>query len=1248
MSWIAEVWSRLTSSPRALAAPTGFAYRAFLSYRTTDERAVNALHTKLEHYRVPKDLVGKDGDFGPVPPTIGRVFRDREELRTAADIETVIAHELAKSHQLIVYCTPDAADPKAWVGREIELFRQRRPDGRIHAVIGGGEPPGCFPAQLLRTGADGTIEQPLAADLRAAKRGGRDDQSRALIRLIAGLIGVGFDDLWKRQQRRARQRQALAAGVFLFVLGSAWTTYAVLDARAKSSEASALNAEASGLWRQARNLANTDSLLAVHLMAEAANLATDPALRNAVLLDQVPHAYSPQLLTAWDFGAAQRGVEVVKMHGADAILVLSDEGVSRVDLAKPAPSVRMLFPSGTYAGSVFSASASRVLLWTADDHVQVFDAEGRPAGPRVNHGTRVVEGRFAPDEKAFLTTDDAGRLRLWNIEDGRLIGQTRVEPGAAKAPIERIELSRDGSRALVVTRRKEHLYETTYFVSELWDLRTKQLLASHNELLTEDQPSLGVDGRFSSDGQRLLTWRKDRAYVVDTGSGTRRLMDMPQQDEDVRGAMFGPDERRVVTWSKSLIRLWEIADKAAPRELKSLRLDESPLGVAIDDRGAVVAWAGSGRIQAWSPVDGSVMGKPLRHYSAVQDRSRSPLDSDRNDIPPLRLDRGGKRLLSWVRDASVRLWDAQTGEELAVPFSHRTPVAGAVFCSDESKVLTWSVDGVLRLWSLRPTSTTVAQTMRTAVFGEDGWSPSMAPDNLAINEDPAYRLRWNGEGVFAVWNLHEGKTVGHSAALPEVSAALRTPTGKRRSYGGPLQARVAFNMQGTRLVVYGGQEPEFSARMWDMQSSRMLVQLGRPEYVTFNREGTFFAAWSKNGALRIHRSSDGVPVSPEANLLTTSKPNPVKEVEDVVVNGPGTRVAVVYSDDGDGDPAVRIWAADQGRYLGSDINPATAMRFTPQGDRLVLWRNITRGGDSRTNPFVALVDATTGAVLSDRKVIRDDWEPDSLFDATGTLLFGSRSVWNMVKGERIRPQQRGGRVDSTGKRFAFLVSDTEVELVDGVGNGAASRILRHGAGLEEAVFAKDSVGTIGARVMKLWALKDGSALGEVQLDEEETVSGYSTSLGISAVLTWDRYARIARLRDLRSGRPVAPYMKHGDRGLLVGACYDEQMRIVMTWDDESLKLWSTPSGELLRLAVGKTTTEQLENAMFIQGRQGLLAWDRERVASLDLSAWLLADVKTLRSRLVASTGAEYDRAARQLHVLTTEEWKRRARASPAR
>ncbi len=212
-----------------------FAYRAFLSYRATDAHQAECLHRQLEAYVVPRSLVGAHGDTGIAPRRLGRIFRDRDEARTSEHIDGVIAEALERSQQLIVLCTPNAVAPGSWVPREIELFRKLRPGGAIHAVIGSGVPPHCFPEGLLSMAADGRIEAPLAADLRPLKHGGADGESKGLVRLVAGLLGVRFDELWRRDERRRRMRRvtrtleaAAVAGVAAaFVgLGNSYRTHA--------------------------------------------------------------------------------------------------------------------------------------------------------------------------------------------------------------------------------------------------------------------------------------------------------------------------------------------------------------------------------------------------------------------------------------------------------------------------------------------------------------------------------------------------------------------------------------------------------------------------------------------------------------------------------------------------------------------------------------------------------------------------------------------------------------------------------------------------------------------------------------------------------------------------------------------------------------------------------------------------------------------------------------------------------------
>lgn len=186
-------------------------YRAFISYSHADEAWARWLMRRLETYRVPSRLVGTEGAFGPIGPRLGAFFRDRDELTAAGDLGASIHAALADADALIVICSPASARSR-WVGAEIEAFRASgRPD-RIFCFVVAGEPGdgagnSCFPPAVLVPNAEGGVPvEPLAADARKAG----DGRDRAFLKLVAGLLGVGYDTL---AQREAQRRQRKLAGV---------------------------------------------------------------------------------------------------------------------------------------------------------------------------------------------------------------------------------------------------------------------------------------------------------------------------------------------------------------------------------------------------------------------------------------------------------------------------------------------------------------------------------------------------------------------------------------------------------------------------------------------------------------------------------------------------------------------------------------------------------------------------------------------------------------------------------------------------------------------------------------------------------------------------------------------------------------------------------------------------------------------------------------------------------------------------
>ena len=204
-------------------------YRAFISYSHQDERWSSWLQRSLEHYRVPAKLRRQRAATGPVPGRLHPIFRDREELASSADLSESICSAMDRSRALIVVCSPAAAASK-WVNEEIRYFQSLGRANRIFCLIVSGSPerdaPDCaFPAALLETEDGQPLPDPLAADVNEQADGKRD----AMLKIAAGLLGVGVDDLKQRDaQRRLRVRTMISTAslaITLITVGLAISAY---------------------------------------------------------------------------------------------------------------------------------------------------------------------------------------------------------------------------------------------------------------------------------------------------------------------------------------------------------------------------------------------------------------------------------------------------------------------------------------------------------------------------------------------------------------------------------------------------------------------------------------------------------------------------------------------------------------------------------------------------------------------------------------------------------------------------------------------------------------------------------------------------------------------------------------------------------------------------------------------------------------------------------------------------------------
>lgn len=205
---------RFTSDPTNDAA---FKYRAFLSYSHRDAAWAKWLHKALEGYSIDKDLVGRKTAHGPIPKTLRPIFRDREDFPAGHSLTDQTAAALEASQFMIVICSPNAAR-SAYVNEEIRSFKAMGRAAKVIPLIVDGIPGDpereCFPPAIrFKLDAAGAPtnerEEPIAADARTEG----DGKEIAKQKIIAGLLGLGLDEIMRRAERARKRRNRIRMGV---------------------------------------------------------------------------------------------------------------------------------------------------------------------------------------------------------------------------------------------------------------------------------------------------------------------------------------------------------------------------------------------------------------------------------------------------------------------------------------------------------------------------------------------------------------------------------------------------------------------------------------------------------------------------------------------------------------------------------------------------------------------------------------------------------------------------------------------------------------------------------------------------------------------------------------------------------------------------------------------------------------------------------------------------------------------------
>lgn len=205
-----------------MATGVAYKYRGFISYSHKDTSWARWVHRSFEGWRIDADLKGRTTPVGPIPDKLGPIFRDRDDFSAGQDLSVQTKDVLANTGALIPLCSPASARSKM-VNEEIRLFRHTYPERLVIPLIIAGKPGDpdneCFPPSLrFQLAPDGTVTDRPFHMLAADAQDDGDGRDLAMAKIVAQLIGLSTDEVFRRAERE-RRRKARIRNIVTAALG---------------------------------------------------------------------------------------------------------------------------------------------------------------------------------------------------------------------------------------------------------------------------------------------------------------------------------------------------------------------------------------------------------------------------------------------------------------------------------------------------------------------------------------------------------------------------------------------------------------------------------------------------------------------------------------------------------------------------------------------------------------------------------------------------------------------------------------------------------------------------------------------------------------------------------------------------------------------------------------------------------------------------------------------------------------------
>lgn len=382
----------------------------------------------------------------------------------------------------------------------------------------------------------------------------------------------------------------------------------------------------------------------------------------------------------------------------------------------------------------FSPDGATLASASVDNTITLWDVDsGQETKTFIGHTDVVTSVAFSPDGSRIVSGSGDKTLKLWNLSTGFANMALKGHSGIVSS----LAFSQDGSTLATVGMDN---------TVRLWDSDTGQVKKTLKR--TDIKGSLNAVC-LGSDGTKVVLGGTDRIVRI-WNCQTGQVSTFAGHQGVINNVAFSPDGSTIASASADkTVRLWNVD---SGRQKFQLQGRDRQMCVSFSPDGSkIVAGDWNGLIQIWNADSGEKIGDAI--------------STGNSRIWSIAFTKDGKKMALGCADRKIKLFDtSQAGEfELLKIFKgHSSSVTSVSFHPEESRIVSSSYDGTLKLWDFDS-----GKELKS--FGDQNepvLCVSFSPDGSRI-ASAGYR------GTIDLWegsSRHEIKTlIGHSRFVSQAT-----------------------------------------------------------------------------------------------------------------------------------------------------------------------------------------------------------------------------------------------------------------------------------------------------------------------------------------------------------------------------------------------------------------------------------------------------------------------------------------------